>query len=50
MLLPGYAFVRWAMSERALRHARPLPALTFGVALAAGLTVTGVVLFVAMLR
>jgi putative membrane protein len=48
-LAPGYAFLRWAVSERALRNARPLPAMASGAALALGLTAAGVVLLVALL-
>jgi len=46
---PGYAFLRWAVSERALRRARPLPAMVSGVALAIGLTVAGLALIVAVI-
>jgi putative membrane protein len=45
---PGYAFLRWAISERALRLARPLPAMVSGIALAIGLTAAGAVLLVAL--
>lgn len=48
-LTPGYAFARWAASERALRHARPLPGLATGAALALALTAAGAVLLVALL-
>jgi putative membrane protein len=47
-LVPTYAFLRWAVSERALRSGRPLPAMGFGPAIAVGLTVAGVVLLVAV--
>lgn len=47
--VPSYAFVRWAVSERALRCGRPLPAMVSGVALAVGLTAAGVALVVAVI-
>jgi putative membrane protein len=48
-LVPTYAFLRWAVSERALRSGRPLPAMVFGPAIAVGLTVAGVVLLLAVI-
>jgi putative membrane protein len=47
--LPAFAFLRWALSERALRRGRPLPAMVFGIALAVGLSLAGVVLVMAVL-
>ncbi|MEN3614488.1 YidH family protein [Plantactinospora sp. ZYX-F-223] len=49
-VVPAFAFLRWALSERALRHGRPLPAMVFGIAMAAGLSLAGVVLVLAVLR
>jgi len=49
ILTPTYAFVRWAISERALRHQRPLPAMTSGLTLAAGITAAGVLLIIVVL-
>ncbi|MFC0533411.1 YidH family protein [Phytohabitans kaempferiae] len=47
--VPAFAFLRWALSERALRRGRPLPAMLFGIALAVGLSLAGVVLVLAVI-
>jgi putative membrane protein len=43
------SWLRWARSERAMRHQQPLPAPGLGAVLALGLVLAGAVLLVAVL-
>jgi putative membrane protein len=48
LLAPVQAWVRWAATERALRLARPLPALGAGPLVVAGVGAVGVLLLIGL--
>lgn len=45
----GWAFIRWTRSERALRVGAPLPGITSGAVISAGLLVVGGIILVDLL-
>ena len=49
VLTPGLAWLNWARTERALRHAQPLPASPLGPVIAVAVTAAGVLVLLAVL-
>lgn len=47
-LTPALAWISWARTERALREGRPMPASLLGVILGISVTVTGVLVLLAI--
>lgn len=48
-LTPALAWIGWARTERALREGRPLPASLLGIVLGVAVTVTGLLVLLAIM-
>lgn len=49
ILIPAFAWIAWARTERSLRNSRPLPGSLLGVILGASVTVAGILVVLAIL-